>query len=141
MEPITLKNQDGEDIDLSSFRGSKNILLVLYPGDDTPGCTAQLCALRDSYAPIKKLDTVVFGVNHGDAAKHKKFKDKYTFPFDLLVDEGRVLIGKFGAMKAFFNAAVTKRTVVLIDKEGTIRYIKPGAPAVDELVQEIKRFR
>jgi peroxiredoxin Q/BCP len=134
---VTLKNQDDKPVDLSQFRGQKNVLLVMYPGDDTPGCTVQLCNLRDDYAAIKKLDTVVFGVNHAEAKKHKKFQTKYGYPFDLLVDEGRGLITKFGALKKFFKALVTKRTVAIIDKSGIIRYVKSGMPSDEELIKEI----
>lgn len=140
LEPISLKNQDEVIVNLGDYRGKSNLLLVMYPGDDTPGCTVQLCNLRDDYTTIKKLNTVVFGINHAEAKKHKKFQTKYNYPFDLLVDEGRVLITRFGALKKFFKAMVTKRTVVIIDQAGIIRYIQSGMPSNQELIAEIKKL-
>jgi thioredoxin-dependent peroxiredoxin len=70
----------GERVSLSDFRG-KRVVLYFYPKDDTPGCTAQACGIRDSYAEFERVGAVVLGISPDDEASHVKFKDKYGLPF------------------------------------------------------------
>src|SRR3989338_5835990 len=80
---FTLKDAAGNAVSLKDFRGKKSVVLIFYPGDMTPGCTMQLCAIRDDWSKFTRHDTVVFGINHGDAESHKAFIKKYGFPFPL----------------------------------------------------------
>jgi len=137
---VTLPNQDNKLINLDEYKGKSSIVLVLYPGDDTPGCTKQLCALRDDFAEITAAGAVVFGVNHASADSHKKFKNKFTFPFDILVDENREFIKRFGPLKKFFKTEITERKVILVDKNGIIRAILPGMPSDKEIISQLKSF-
>lgn len=118
------QDQDGNRVALSALRG-KNVVLVFYPMDETPTCTAQLCELRDRWPDVQKRNTVVFGVNPGSAEKHRKFKAARQYPFPLLVDEGQK-IAKLYASDGWF---VPKRTVYLIGPDGRIRFAQRGKPS------------
>ena len=75
---FTLNDSNGKTVKLSDFKGKKNVLLFFYPGDDTPGCTKQLCAVRDDINLFSKYkDLVIYGINHADADSHNKFIAKY----------------------------------------------------------------
>lgn len=134
---FTLKDQAGNSVRLSDFKGKKNVVLVFYPGDLTPGCTMQLCAIRDDWSKFVRQDTVVFGVNHGDAESHEAFIKKYSFPFPLLVDTGKKLSAKYGALKTFFKATIIKRSVVVIDTDGKIIYLKRGMPKNADILKAL----
>jgi len=119
---FTLPKQDGGTMSLSKLRG-KNVVLVFYPGDDTPVCRKQLCEFRDQWSAARKLNTQVFGVNPANAASHSKFQEKYRLPFPLLVDAGQKVAALYRASCLF-----VKRTVYLIGPDGVIRYAQRGKP-------------
>jgi peroxiredoxin Q/BCP len=135
---FTLPDQHGNMVTLSSFRGKKNVVLIMYPGDDTPGCTKQLCSVRDNFADFEALDAEVFGINHADAGSHEKFVDKYHLKNPLLVDAGRKVIKEYGAIGNFMGHESTKRTVVIVDKAGVIVYLKQGLPSHSELKKALE---
>lgn len=83
---FSAKNEKGNLIKLSDFTGKK-LVLYFYPKDDTPGCTAEACDLRDHYKKFIDLGYAILGVSPDNAAKHQKFIDKYNLPFSLLADE------------------------------------------------------
>ena len=85
-----LKSDGGETVKLSSLRG-KPVVLYFYPKDDTPGCTAQACGMRDAYGEFEQAGAVVLGVSPDSEASHEKFKAKFEFPFDLLADDDKVV--------------------------------------------------
>lgn len=129
---FSLPDQDGKTVTLSSLHG-KNVVLVFYPGDDTMVCTRQLCEFRDRWEQAKMRNVVVYGVNPQSPDSHKKFRNKYKFPFPLLVDRGQ----KTG--EAYHtNGLFVKRTVYLIGPDGTIRYAKRGKPAPEEVLATAK---
>lgn len=134
---FTLKDERGNPVALSDFKGKKNVVLVFYPGDLTPGCTMQLCAIRDDWSKFTRRDTVVFGVNHGSAESHQAFIKKYGFPFPLLVDAGKKISAKYGALKTFFKATIIKRSVVVVDTNGTIVYLKRGMPKNADILKAL----
>src|SRR5574338_797463 len=84
---FTLTADSGETVALSSLRG-KPVVLYFYPKDDTPGCTAQACGIRDAYGEFEQAGAVVLGVSPDDEESHAKFKSKYDLPFTLLADTG-----------------------------------------------------
>ena len=135
---FTLKTSAGDSVSLKQFLGKKNVLLIFYPGDDTPGCTAQLCAIRDDYATFKKTNTVVFGVNHADKASHDAFIHKFGFQFPLLIDKDRKVSKKYGAIKNMFGHESIRRSVVLIDKKGKLAYVKRGMPTDAEILTNLR---
>lgn len=122
---FTAYDTKGNKVTLSEFKNKKNVLLVFYPGDETPGCTKQLCNIRDDYKELQKLDIVVFGVNPADKDSHKKFIDKNNFSFELIIDEDKKIAKDYDAIGMF---GFINRTVVLINKRGKIVFYKRGMP-------------
>ena len=137
---FSLLDHAGNTIALKNFRGKNPVLLVFYPGDDTPGCTAQLCALRDDWAEFQKFGVVAFGVNHADAESHAKFWRQHGLKTPLLIDTDKKVSKLYGATKQFFKTATIKRSVVLIDKQGVIRYLKRGLPPDSEILEAVKQL-
>ena len=122
------KGQDQNDttISLADFKGKK-LILYFYPKDDTPGCTAQACNLRDNYTELLKKGFAIVGVSTDPVKKHKKFEIKYQLPFSLIADEDRVIVEKYGVWgeKKFMGNTFdgTHRTTFLIDETGKIKKI------------------
>ncbi len=121
-------NDAGRTVTLAALRG-RNVVLVFYPGDDTPGCTKQLCDFRDRWDDARARGVEVYGVNPQAAAKHTRFRDKYKFPFPLLVDKGRQIARLYHA-----DGIIIKRTVYLIGPDGTIRFARRGMPSPAEVL-------
>ena len=125
---FTLPDDTGNTVKLSKLRG-KSVVLVFYPGDDTPGCTRQLCEFRDSWQSVKARGVKVFGVNPGSAASHGRFRKKFDLPFPLLIDSGRKVATLYQA-----NGIIVKRTVYLIGPDGVIRLGRRGMPSPEEVL-------
>lgn len=125
---FSLKNQDNKEVSLKDFQDKQDVILVFYPGDMTPGCTIQLCNIRDDWSKFTRLGIAVLGINHADEDSHAAFVEKFKFPFPLLVDTDKKVSKKYGAIKKLFLATVIKRTVVGINKKGKIVYYKTGMP-------------
>ncbi|CAI9298377.1 unnamed protein product [Lactuca saligna] len=99
---FTLKDQDGKTMSLSKFNG-KPLVVYFYPADETPGCTKQACAFRDSYEKFKKAGAQVIKISGDDAESHKAFAKKYKLPFTLLIDEGNKVRKEWGVPSDFFG--------------------------------------
>lgn len=125
---FSLPDQSGEVVTLSALRG-RNVVLVFYPGDETPVCRKQLCEFRDAWEAARESNTLVFGVNPRSATSHGRFRDRHCFPFPLLVDYGQRVAALYRA-----NGLVVKRTVYLVGPDGVIRYAKRGKPPVMEVL-------
>jgi thioredoxin-dependent peroxiredoxin len=125
---FSLPDEEGHTVTLSSLKGT-NVVLVFYPGDDTPGCTRQLCEFRDRWDMIRGRGIVVFGVNPQSARSHVHFRNKFQFPFPLLVDKGRAVANLYNA-----NGLIVKRTVYLIGPDGAIRFAQRGMPKPSEVL-------
>ena len=134
---FTLSDSDGIKVRLSSFQGRQPVVLVFYPGDMTPGCTKQLCSIRDDYAGFQKLNAQVLGVNHADADSHNKFIKKYKFQFPILIDTGRKVSKMYGALKYMFGNESIKRSVVVIGIDGRIKKVWRGMPGDNEIIAEL----
>ena len=119
-------DQNGQPISLADFKGKK-VILYFYPKDDTPGCTAQACNLRDNYKALIKKGFQVIGVSVDDVKSHKKFETKYELPFSLIADEDHTIVEKYGVWgeKKFMGKTYmgTSRTTFLIDETGKLRHI------------------
>ena len=129
---FSLPDDGGATVTLQSLRG-KNVVLVFYPGDDTPTCRKQLCEFRDRWDQAKMRNVVVYGVNPQAADSHQNFRSKYKLPFPLLVDKGQ----KMGELY-HTNGLIVKRTVYLIGPDGKILYAKRGKPAPEEVLAAAK---
>ncbi len=120
------KDQDGKDIELSSFIGKK-IILYFYPKDNTPGCTAQACNLRDNYEVLQSKGYVVLGVSVDDEKSHTKFIQKFDLPFPLVADTDHAIVESYGVWveknmygRKYMGIA---RTTFVIDSNGLIAEI------------------
>ncbi|MFP4013210.1 MAG: peroxiredoxin [Chitinispirillaceae bacterium] len=131
---FTLQDQAGNTVSLEDFRGKQSVVLIFYPGDLTPGCTKQLCEIKDDYSKFKSKDAVVFGINPASAESHSNFIAKKFLPFSLLVDEGGSVAQAYDCK----GMIATKRTVYVIDEEGNIRFAREGKPAVSEILSSIQ---
>jgi peroxiredoxin Q/BCP len=116
-------DQDGQPVSLKDYTGKK-LVLYFYPKDDTPGCTAEACSLRDNYEHLQKAGYDVLGVSTDPVKSHKKFIDKYTLPFRLLSDTEKTVSEAFGVygLKKFMGKEYMgiSRTTFLIDEKGII---------------------
>jgi thioredoxin-dependent peroxiredoxin len=119
---FSLPDETGRVVTLSGLRG-REVVLVFYPGDDTPTCTRQLCEFRDAWQEARERGIEVLGVNPWSASKHEKFRRKFNFPFPLLVDAGQKVASQYNA-----GGLWVKRTVYRIGKDGTIRFASRGVP-------------
>lgn len=132
-------DQDGNAHSLARYAGSK-LALYFYPKDNTPGCTSQACSFRDGMAELQRHGITVLGVSINNATSHRKFIDKYSLPFDLLVDEDHALQERYGVwgLKKFMGREYdgTHRTTFCIAEDGTIAAIinKPKVKAHAEEV-------
>ncbi|KAL6226835.1 PREDICTED: peroxiredoxin Q, chloroplastic [Fragaria vesca subsp. vesca] len=118
---FNLKDQDGKSVSLSKFKG-KPLVLYFYPADETPGCTKQACAFRDSYEKFKKAGAQVVGISGDDSASHKAFAKKYKLPYTLLSDEGNKVRKEWGVPSDLFGTLPGRQTYVL-DKNGVVQLI------------------
>lgn len=119
-------DQDGREVKLSDFSGKK-LVVYFYPKDNTSGCTAEACNLRDHYAALKQAGYEVIGVSKDGAASHRKFIEKQSLPFSLIADTETTLNQKAGvwAEKKLYGRSYmgTLRTTFLIDENGIIERV------------------
>jgi thioredoxin-dependent peroxiredoxin len=133
--------QDGSEIDMNQFRGKK-VVLYFYPEDNTAGCTAQACSLRDNYTYMLKAGYAVIGVSADSVSKHQKFIKKYDLPFPLIADEKRALInaydvwGKKQFMGRIYDGII--RTTFIIDEKGIIEEVISDIDTVEHAAQILK---
>ena len=134
-------NQDGKEIKLADFAGRK-VVLYFYPKDNTPGCTAQACSLRDNYDDLRKAGYEVIGVSTDSEASHQKFIAKQHLPFQLIADVDKKLSEEFGTWgeKSMYGKKYMGmfRTTFIIDETGTItRVILPKEVDTKEHADQI----
>lgn len=121
---------DGTRVWLPDFRGKSAVLLMFYPMDDTPGCTAQMCAARDESAEYAAAGIARFGVNPGSLDSHQAFASKYSLDFPLIVDADSHIASAYGVLR---DDGYTGRATVLIDRDGRVAYAQPGAHGIAEI--------
>ena len=123
------KDEQGRDIRLSDYRGRK-LVLYFYPKDNTSGCTAEACSLRDHHEQLQQKGYEVVGVSKDSAASHQKFKEKHALPFPLIADVDHTLLEAMGAWdeKNMYGKKTmgTIRTTFIINEEGIIEQIFSG---------------
>lgn len=119
-------NEKGERILLSNYRGKK-VVLYFYPKDNTSGCTAEACSLRDNYSALKSKGYEVIGVSVDNAASHKKFIEKHELPFTLIADTEKSLVNEMGVWgeKSMYGRKYmgTFRTTFIINEEGVVEKV------------------
>lgn len=120
------KNQNNESVKLSSFIGEK-VVLYFYPRDNTPGCTAQACNLKDNFSELSSKGYKIIGVSSDSIKSHKKFEEKYALPFDLISDEDKAIHKSYGTWieKSMYGRKYmgTARWTFIIDENGIINNI------------------
>ena len=137
---FSLISDSGDSVSLSQSRGQP-VVLYFYPKDDTPGCTAQACGIRDAWEEFERQGAVVLGVSPDDPRSHARFKEKYGLPFTLLSDEEHEVAERYGVWVEKTMAGRTymgvERSTFVIDPEGTVakvlRRVKPDTHAADVL--------
>jgi peroxiredoxin Q/BCP len=132
---FTAQASDGSTVDLAAYRNRKRVVLVFYPGDYTPVCTAQLCAFRDRWADLKSGDAVVYGINPAQLSQHAGFAALNHLPFPLLADSDGKIASRYGCRALF---GIVKRTVYVIDRRGHVVWAERGNPSPDQIVQILK---
>jgi len=135
------KDQDGNPIKLSDFKGKK-VVLYFYPKDNTPGCTAESCNLRDNYDALQKQGYEVLGVSGDGEKSHQKFIAKYELPFKLIADEDKSVheaFGTWGEKKMYGKTYMgTLRTTFVIDEAGKIEEVIEKVKTKDHTAQILK---
>ena len=137
---FTLQSDAGTDVTLSLLRG-RPVVLYFYPKDDTPGCTAQACGIRDVYADFERAGAIVLGVSPDDEGSHVKFKQRYELPFTLLADKDHSVAEQYGVWgeKSYGGRKYlgVKRSTFVIDEAGLVKKVmhnvKPATHADDVL--------
>ena len=132
------KDQDGKWVSLEDFKGKK-VVLYFYPKDDTPGCTAEACNLRDNYEELLKKGFKVIGVSADNEKSHKKFTEKYNLPFPLIPDTDRKVIEAYGVWgeKKFMGRKYDGifRTTFVISEVGIIESVITDVKTKDHTEQ------
>ena len=118
---IKLRDGDGNEWNLKDQRG-RTVVLLFYPGDNTPVCTAQLCSVRDHWSEYHATGAEVIGISTDTVESHKGFAEKHSLPLRLLSDPNGEVSAKYG-MKSWLPGRAA-RGVVVIDKNGKIAYSK-----------------
>jgi peroxiredoxin Q/BCP len=135
------KDQDGNTISLADFKGKK-LILFFYPKDNTPGCTAEACSLRDNYNLLQKNGFELLGISIDDEKSHQKFITKHSLPFPLLADSDKKVVEAYGLWieKSMYGRKYmgTARTTLLIDETGKISHIIEKVDTKDHAMQIIQ---
>jgi peroxiredoxin Q/BCP len=137
---LSLPDQSGKQVSLKDFAG-RQVVLYFYPKDDTPGCTKESCDFRDAEASMKKAGAVILGVSFDGQESHRKFIKKFTLPFTLLSDEGKIAAKAYGVYKekSMYGKKYwgIERSTFVIDQAGKLkaifRKVKVGGHADDVL--------
>lgn len=114
---FSLPNQDGVIVNVADFLGRQAIVLFFYPGDFTPGCTREACSFRDLYGDFSRAGITVFGISADSVEKHKRFKEAYNLPYDLLSDPQDEVARLYRVGKTLF---LKNRVTFIINKEGIV---------------------
>ena len=117
---IALQDQNGVERRSDQLAG-KSLVLFFYPKDDTPGCTMEACAFRDSYADLQALGAEVWGVSGDNAGSHQRFASRHNLPYPLLVDQNNQLRKAFGVPGVL--GLLPGRVTYVIDGEGVVRHV------------------
>jgi len=138
---FTLKDSSGEDWALSNYKG-RTIVLMFYPGDDTPVCTKEMCSVRDHWSEYQASGAEVVGISTDSVESHDKFTSKYDLPLRLLSDKDGEVRDKYGANSLLPGR--TARAEFVIDKDGKIVYqkVRPIGlfrPADSDILEAIRK--
>ncbi len=132
------KDQNGNSISLTDFKGKK-VILYFYPKDNTPGCTAEACNLRDNYSILQEQGYVILGISSDDEKSHQKFIDKFDLPFSLLADVDKKIHEQYGTWieKSMYGRKYmgTARYTFVIAENGIIAEVIEKVKTKDHTAQ------
>jgi thioredoxin-dependent peroxiredoxin len=134
---------DGSEVQLKDFRGRK-LVLYFYPMDDTPGCTAEACSLRDHNAEIRSKGAAILGVSAQDVDSHQRFTRKYRLNFPLLADTARLVARAYGTIGGGLGGTLrgmlgmAERVTFIIDEQGRIVHVIDEVNTKDHAGQVLK---
>ncbi len=138
---FTLPTDGGGTVSLKGLKGKK-VVLYFYPKDDTPGCTKEACAFRDSLADFSKIKATILGISKDSVASHDTFKKKFKLPFPLASDEDGKVCQAYGAWveKSMYGKKYMgiERATFLIDEKGIIRNIWPKVKVEGHATEVLK---
>ena len=138
-----LDSQSGETVRLKDVIGQKELVLYFYPKDNTPGCTTEAQAFRDSYEAFKDLGAEVIGVSSDSVDSHRDFASKCNLPFTILSDSGGRVRKLYGVPSSL--GLIPGRVTYVIDRKGVVRYVFSSqmnpARHVEEAVRVLKEIR
>ncbi|HBZ69554.1 MAG TPA: peroxiredoxin [Deltaproteobacteria bacterium] len=132
---FTLPSTQGS-VRLSDRLAKQPVLLVFYPGDDTPVCTKQLCNYRDHLDVFSGLGVEVLAINPQSESSHTAFAKKHALPFPLLSDAGGVVCGEYGALSLF---GMAKRALVLVGQDGRVKWRRTDFPLFHQTADDVRR--
>ena len=139
---FALTAADGSSVRLSDYHGKQAVGLYFYPKDNTPGCTTEACAFRDSYEVFKEAGAEVIGVSSDSAGSHAGFAQRHRLPFVLLSDAGGALRRRYGVPRTF--GLMPGRVTYVIDRDGIVRKVFSSqfAPQqhIDEALAALRSF-
>jgi peroxiredoxin Q/BCP len=131
---FTLPSQAGAPVSLADYRGKQVVVLYFYPKDNTPGCTAEACAFRDSHEVFAEAGAAVLGISSDSVDTHGQFATKHQLPFVLLSDSGGTVRGEYGVPKTF--GLLPGRVTYVIDREGVVRHVFSSMTHIDQHIGE-----
>lgn len=141
---FSVANEKGEVVNLTDFSGKK-LVLFFYPKDNTPGCTAEACSLKDSYAELRANGFELLGISADDAKSHQKFIEKYSLPFSLLADTSHNMLKDYGVWgpKKFMGKSYDgiSRTTYVVDENGIVERVFEKVVTSDHAAQILDSYK
>lgn len=131
---FSLPSQDGTQVSLRDRFTQRVVVLYFYPKDNTPGCTAEACAFRDSHEVFAEAGAEVIGVSSDSVESHQKFVGKHELPFTLLSDRGGAVRRQYGVRKAM--GILPGRVTYVIDRQGVVRHIFASMTNISQHVND-----
>ena len=131
---FTLPSQSGDPVSLADYRGKRVVVLYFYPKDNTPGCTAEACAFRDSHEVFAEAGAQVIGISSDSVGSHEAFAGRHRLPFLLLTDEGGMVRRRYGVRGSL--GFLPGRVTYVIDRQGTIRHVFSSMTRIDQHVND-----
>ncbi|WP_054796817.1 redoxin domain-containing protein [Paenibacillus sp.] len=128
-------------IRLDEDLGRRPIVLIFYPKDETPICTKQLCAVRDSKAQYAEFDALVLGINPGTLEEHRRFANKFNYDFPLVTDEGESIRQAYDVEQTLFGLLGQQRIVFVIGTDGKVFYAAKGNRPTHEILNALRSER
>ncbi|MBI5211387.1 MAG: peroxiredoxin [Elusimicrobia bacterium] len=119
---FTAKDGEGREFRLSEHAGKRPVVLFFYPKDGTPGCTREVCSVRDAFPELRRLDVAVAGLSYDSVKSHARFAAKHALPFPLLSDPDGAIAKAYGAYRRLF----ARRMTFIVGADGRIVYVDPA---------------